>query len=198
MKRLIIPLLFPVFILLLSILSCKKDDDLGGAQSAGSTIMPLKVGNSWTYRVTAYDTTGVLPFSIPDAVFHITRDTTIGNEKWFRFDDGWVANRGDGLWSLSNSGQPYLGYKYPASVNDSYTAMSQIAVVQSTNALVTVLQGQYYCYKYQFSALDGRTVYSYQYCAPNVGVVKFEFFSATLSGRSYLSLSVELKGLVLN
>lgn len=126
---------------------CKKDENPTNNVILGS-IMPLKVGNTWTFRVSIYDTNGV-PFSSSDEVLSITRDTTIGNEKWFRFGSSWVTNRSDGLWRLTNSGTAYLVFKYPAKVNDTYSSDGEQVVVTSINQTVSVLHGQYSCYAYR-------------------------------------------------
>jgi hypothetical protein len=174
---------------------CKKDSNNPTNNPIIGTIMPLKVGNSWTFRVNFNDTNGV-PISTSDVTLSITRDTTMGNEKWHSLGSSWATNRSDGLWSLNNAGNAYLVLKYPAKVNDTYNSDGEQIVVTSINQAVTVAQGQFSCYVYR-SLASGSSEYV-QYCAPNVGWVKFEGYSRTMSGRSYVAVAYELKGLVLN
>ena len=65
-----------------------------------SVIIPLSVGNEWTYKQTRYDTNGV---AISSYNFNstISSDTLLGNEIWYRKSDGeYAINRNDGLWIL--------------------------------------------------------------------------------------------------
>ncbi len=180
-------------------LACKKDDDPSGGGGLGGAIIPLKVGNSWTFRGTFYDTLGgVLSIPLDDLVIRITRDTTIGSDKWFGEQGSWLINRLDGLWSRTSAGREYLVFKFPANVNDSYDSNGERVTVTATNQSVTVPQGQHSCYKYSSGGGSSSAPEVIQYCAPNVGLVKIEFYQRTLSGRNYLAGSYDLKQLTLN
>jgi hypothetical protein len=160
-------------------------------------IIPLKVGNSWTYKVTAYDSLGaILPFSIGDISLRVTSETTIGSEKWYQVNGSLLTNRADGMWSRDSAGREQLTFKYPANVNDSYSSSGGPIVVSTTNQTVTVPQGQYACYGYRQGSGTGFDVI--QYCAPNVGLVKVEAYQQTLSGRQYVATTFELKALTIN
>ena len=175
---------------------CKKDDNPAANPLLGA-IMPLKVGNSWTFRVSAYDSSGViLPYSLGDITLSISRDTTIGNEQWFRLSSSWVTNRTDGLWGISDAGNPYLVFKYPAKLNDAYDSDGNNVIVSSTNQSVSVPQGQFTCYAYSYNSSG--MVNTVQYCAPDVGMVSIESYQRSLSGRTYVSGRIELKTLTLN
>ncbi len=193
MLRFVVPLVLALCVLNLS---CKKDESSPAAALFGS-IMPLKVGNSWTYKITGYDFLGaVLPFSFGDISLRITNETTIGSEKWYSLDGSLVTNRADGLWSRDSLGREQLDLKYPANVNDTYTSGSSQIVVTSTNQSIGVPQGQYSCYAYRYGS--GTSFEVVQFCAPNVGIVKIEGYQRTLSGRTYVATTFELKGLTLN
>lgn len=170
---------------------CKKDSNNPTNNPIIGSIVPLKVGNSWTFRVSIYDTNGVI-LSTSMFTNSITRDTTIGNEKWFGLESIWVINRTDGLWSRTSGGNPYLVFKYPANVNDSYNSNGDNVVVTSTNYPVTVPRGQFTCYVYTIASDF------LEYCAPNVGWVKYEAYMRTLAGQRYVAAAIELTSVTLN
>lgn len=80
-------LMFPIFLLALGLVtnSCKKDSDVVAIQTSKSAQDILKIGTTWIYEVSQFDSTGLIVHSGPayyDTV-KIIRDTIINNQKWF-------------------------------------------------------------------------------------------------------------------
>ncbi len=81
---------------------CSKDNNPVGQSGTGtSVIMPLKIGNQWTYRVSFLDTLGNVR-AADTMMFKIVRDTIIQNETWYFIGSDsnskeLLTNRADGL-----------------------------------------------------------------------------------------------------
>ena len=184
--------------------ACDKDNPV--SQGGGATIlMPLKVGNQWTYLLKAYDTSGTA--MVTDTItFALLRDTTIQNEKWYFIVAGasaveLLANRPDGLWyrRIGPDGQsPVLFAKYPASVNDTWIGIdSSTARVVSTNAGISVPKGTYTCFHYTYADKYYQFVTSARFFAVGIGFVRDEYYNLTNSGRTYVAMRRELTNLAL-
>ncbi len=157
---------------------------------------PLKVGNSWTYKLTSFDTSGIALGAPEDFIYRVTEDTTVFNEKWYYLSGAlYYIDRSDGVWRVLN-GTPVLFLKYPATVNDSYSStLGKIRVI-STGATITVPKGTYSCYQYRLSQANG-SQYDY-YFLEGIGFVRIDVFEQTLGGRTYIMSTYELAGYVIN
>ena len=171
--------------------SCSKDETPTDS-STNSVIMPLKFGNKWISRITAYDSIGSVLSSGYDTI-HITSDTIIQGVNWY---NGLYANRPDGLW-LREGGGIFLFAKYPASINDSYYINfgNDSVKVISTNMSVTVPSGNYSCYQYRITH-HGNTEVIF-YFAVDKGFIKAEYYT-TKNGRTYELIVLELQTLILH
>ncbi len=201
-------LIYLSIIVLLMIDGCKKNDnpvDNGGAVQA-TELMPLKIGNQWTYRNISYDTSGNVQH-IDTSMFKIVRDTTIQSEKWYFIGRDSTAielltNRSDGLWYMRVSIAPQaaiLFAKYPANVNDTWLcADSSTAKLSAKDVNVSVPKGTYACFQYTYADKNTQFVSMVRYFPVGVGFVRDEFYSKTNSGQSYINTRRELLGLSLN
>ena len=193
-----------LFVTLIS--SCKKDDNPVGANPpiGDSYIWPLKLGNVWIYKITEYDTAGIIIQARFDTT-KILRDTTISNEKWYQLSESryFLTNRTNGLWALDlslPSPSPELLLKYPGLVGDGWNYRvpgggpdSLRVTIVSTSTPITVPAGNYSCYFYRFTEQSLPTrAKSEDYFAPNVGPVLEEYFESTTSGSLYKKRRLEL------
>lgn len=186
-----------LFVLLSMVLGCKKDEGpTGPPATPSSVIMPLKVGNQWTFSATFYDSNGVALNGSGLTTISIIRDTTITGEKWYLLgvfgiaSGSLLANRSDGLWEIDpGSSSPYLIFKFPASAGDTYSTSSLGGkiVVGSISSSITVPQGAYSCYEYKLYLQPSNQLNSVVYFAPNAGIIKQDSYNTLLSGRSYVS-----------
>jgi hypothetical protein len=200
-------LVFQFIVVLLLIDGCKKDDnpvDQGGTPQA-TVLMPLKIGNQWTYRVISYDTSGTVQH-VDTSTFKIVRDTTIQSEKWYFIGQDSTAyelltNRSDGVWYMRVRIAPLaavLFAKYPANVNDTWLGPdSSIAMLWAKDINVSVPQGTYACFQYMYADKGTQFMSQAKYFPVGVGFVRDEFYSKTNSGRGYVRSCRELMGLSL-
>jgi len=95
-------------------------------------LLPLDVGNQWVMALTRFDAEGTLTDADTDTL-RVVGDTTVAGERWAEiqgstplantFLGGFYSNRDDGVWKWedpSSDEPPYLLYKYPADVDDTY------------------------------------------------------------------------------
>jgi hypothetical protein len=167
-------------------------------------LLPLRVGNQWSYILTTYDTSGNVQ-SADTNIVQIVRDTMIQNERWYLVGNSSsapeiITNRANGLWYLRVGmrwWQAVLYAKYPASVNDSWSGPdSAVVTVTSTNTAVTVPRGTYVCLRYSYFDPHIQAVNQIKNICPGYGIIEDEFYTQTLSGRSYVLTKRELFSIV--
>jgi hypothetical protein len=185
--------IFILSLVTLLLASCSEQSNpTGSGTSSSNQIMPLAVGNSWTTRVTFYDTTGAVA-NLDSSTIKIVRDTTIQNEKWFADSSGILyTNRSDGLW-MKWASSTVLVAKYPASLGDTFTTgvfNDMTATVLSMDTSITVPKGTFRCYRYR--AIKGAFDTNYSnysednsYFSLGIGLIKWEDYLKTRAGTRY-------------
>jgi hypothetical protein len=189
--------------------SCNTSDNPVAPPVQSSVMMELKQGNQWTYRTTAFDSSGNVR-STGTTESRIVRDTMINNESWFfvRSDSTTFelfTNKSDGLWymSLNSSGKisqaPVLIAKYPADVNDSWPSLSGYTMkLAAKDMSVSVPSGTYSCYQYSIFDSASQSVLLNLYFSIGKGYVRSDELSRTPSGRTYVVYRKDLMNLTLN
>jgi hypothetical protein len=175
-----------LFVLLFAFIACNEDNVIVNPPSETLEIVPLKIGNYWSYQTTTYDTLGNIVNSVVDS-FSVVSDTLINGKKYFIFSTGVLRwNNDAGFW-ITMSPDSLLLYKYPANVGDEYPYFKVIC----KDSLIVSPKGTFKCYGYSGSvAID--------YVSPGVGLVKEEWFKNKLSGVKYLYQKQELINYHLN
>jgi hypothetical protein len=203
MKSLAIFLLIGFSLFIFS--SCKTSHSLANSSQNDQQILPLKVGDTWVFRYTHFDTTGAIQKTVYDTLM-ISTDTLVAGDTWYEFsthNGRFYTNKPDGLWMMAGGTYPItptLLYKYPASVGDSWNtsyanSMTLQVSVEQVNVSLTVPQGKYPCYEY-------RTSYNSKpqeddYFCPGVGFIADDYYSYTNSGRMYKGAHRELVSVTL-
>lgn len=161
-----------IILIMISFIACKKDSPTEPADNSSIGIVPLKTGNSWTYKIQPENIiiTGT-----------ISKEKIIDNQKWYSFENSelWVTNKSDGLW-IYDGDRFYLGYRYPAKVGDSCNAMYYYnTIVKSISDTIKVPAGTFICYKYQSNRNDiyDKSTEMIEWYAPNVGMIKSYFYN---------------------
>jgi hypothetical protein len=178
---------------------CSKDDNPAGPTTT-SVLWPLKIGNSWTIAGTSLDSNGVT-IGKDTTRFTITRDTTIGGEKWYFIDSyEMLTNRSDGLWYRvkDTAFVPFLFVKHPANVGDTWKSISGLRGTRiSSGTLLTVPAGTFTAVVSSYAdTATGRLQFTW-YFAPNVGWVRSDNYGYAQSGRQYVSWRRELASVTL-
>jgi len=174
-----------ILIVLFSLLvvgDCKKrivDSELEQSPIDSTTIMPLKIGNIWSYKVTRLDISRNVDTVL---TYHriLTSSIIINNERWYDDSGGYIyTNKPGGLWKAINDDTNYFAL-YPAKVNDKFPIWLDTAVVISTDSLIEVPAGKYRCYVYKAS-------YSTRFFSPGIGLIYGEeFYNSAYSDDFYL------------
>lgn len=191
-------------VVLLMNLSCGNSDDEQSVSTPGTpnVILPMQVGNSWTYQRMSYDTQGAI-VALDTMTERIARDTLIYGERWYIWEtvSGLSIGtlRSDGYWELVGY-EPALWLRYPASLNDTYTITETGPTIHvlALDTLIAAPYGTIHCIAYeQLSSRDGVRA-RIDYCAANTGLVRTDEFVHTSGGQDSLARRLDLIGLHLH
>ena len=151
---------------------CTKSNPAGPSPS-NSEIVPLTMGNAWTYRSIIYSPADSVLGDGPLSIL-VNRDTTISGIHLFSFW-GWAAEGDSGLTTYTD-GHFTLYLKYPIDKGATYYASGWgfTVLVSTIDTTITVPAGSFNCIDYQFYA-QGYLDAEYFAC-PRVGVVKEVFY----------------------
>ncbi len=177
--------------------SCQSSTEIVSTQSPG-VIMPLAVGNIWAYQDLQSD--GGISSSSDDTL-ELLNKFVLGSDTVFVSQvETYYANRKDGLWAqYFGTNNQILIAKYPGNLGEIFghdsiiftkqindttlvafdTAKADI-IIDSVNALVNVVAGNYTCYKYKADYYNTQHILLFRqnaYYAVNVGLIKKESFS---------------------
>ena len=158
--------------------------DSGDPEADRLPLVPLAVGNTWTYRAIEFDRYGVPIDTVErDRSSEVVADTVVAGWTWYReavVDEGtgdrggeWWAVREDGLWSDPGDldGAGYLRLPYPAPPGATGAGrFGEAWTLASTDTTVTVPAGTFRCHHYRY-----RSVYMVYdddvFYAPGIGRV---------------------------
>ena len=194
-------------ILFFLVIGCKKDDLIVNP-AAFKVIIPIAVGSRWDYTLNVYDSTGIQQ-AANTVSYNITKDTIINFSRWYKYSEiitnsqtqsseFFCANTSSGFYSIKNS-VPFLIFKYPASIHDSYYVNNVINYLHiiSIDTSITISLGTFHCYAFdsyqQFypNMLGGS--YEIMYVSPEIGIVKTEIYASFQIGKKqFLWASAEL------
>ncbi len=191
MNKFITGKLLFVFILLLSISSCKKENNpVMPEPEQRQVLMPLSIGNIWIIKVSFLDTLGNVTSTQFDTM-KVLRDTTIEGKQWYITNWDIYRNEPDGLYIWLT--KPHLIYKYPANAGDTYRTGSATVKIVSTNENHSVPYGTLKCYHYQLTYDNTNGYKQNNFTSPGVGYVSWESGTNTqITHKFYTSIRYEL------
>lgn len=114
--------------------------------------IPLKIGNSWNYLLTNYDSTETISYT-HNNLENVITDTVISNMRWYSLNSSpkgeWFTNKADGYWGFVKANNQnklikdttFLIFKYPTVVGDKYRDYEVVAVDEE----VVVPAGKFNC-----------------------------------------------------
>ncbi len=171
--------------------SCKSNP---AGPSNDQYIWPLSEGNSWSYHVASYDSTGNV-ITGGSFSFSITSDTVVAGETWYNlsnFSSGmFCRNRSDGFWVMQ-SGVQFLFFKYPGSAGDTWTSGGQSVELRATDSSMTTSKGTFRCHVYELTYGYQAGEYLYIYLCPGIGMVAEDYYLMTASGEAYMAEAISL------
>lgn len=153
-------------------------------------LVPLAIGNSWSFRVTTFDTTGPIVW-VDTLRFFIRADTLVNNIRWYLkgYDGvmiGQLGFRNDNVgFHQTNFEGANWDYPYPAQKGQ----YSGFYLVESIDSIVTTPLGDLHCYvyKYDWYGHPGRMIF-----APGIGWVRTENVGRTWGGTVWLAQTMDL------
>jgi len=174
-------------------------------------IIPLDMGNSWSYVRTNYDSTGIVEYT-EDITSTIDKDTLIDELTWYGYSDTpegiWFVNKPDGYWGFArrNNGSSIIDtmllvYKYPAIVGDVFDFPSFRREVVSINELITVPAGSYKTIHYVDTFIDSSNYLqdSFEtFVAKGIGIIKRMQIGKKQDGTKFMVFEEELENFILN
>ncbi len=169
-------------------------------------LIPLSVGNSWSYQFTDYDSSGAVIYT-EIQTNKIDKDTIISNNIWYGYNyipvSVWFINKADGYWSFAKrNGNTLMNdtsiivYKYPTKAGDVYGNPYTPSEVISTEEEITVPAGTFNAIHIttNYSSLNNNFLYSFEtYIVPHIGVIKLEQIGKKSNGDTYIVYKSELE-----
>ncbi len=168
---------------------------------ADTSIIPLTIGNTWTYREVNYQV-DASPIDSSEVTVSVTKDTTINGEKWYQVSEtqgqrsvpGWLTRRADGIYLLSplgGSNPAILAEKFPAQAGESFKSGLDGSItvqVVSTNSSKVVRAGTFErCYEYvRLPPPGGRPRTSHAFFALGVGQIATTDYEPDGNGGQYV------------
>jgi hypothetical protein len=159
-------------------------------------LLPLKVGNYWTYARLELDSTGNIIDTVETFTDRVLAEKKLGNETWYyygllgRTDTSEAIlykNREDGLYICSRGAgdiidSPHLFLKYPTAINDTFTSKYHFMKTLSLNENISTKIGDFPCIKYYGNRYpDEKFDFGYElmYFTPGIGQIEYfrEFHS---------------------
>ena len=169
-------------------------------------LIPLKINNSWNYKQTDYDSSGVI-YRVENQSSTIIKDTTILSQLWYSFSDVpdgiWFTNKTDGYWAFvkANTGSvlndsSLLVYKYPTKVGDIYGDADSPIEVVSIDEEITVPAGSFKAIHMIKNYLSSQNYLrdSFEiFIAPQIGVIKRMQIGKKPNGNKFIVFKSELE-----
>lgn len=178
---------------------CSDDDVTDPVIPESKTLMPLAVGNSWSYsKMTRLYTDGSI--EIDKSTVEITGDTTHVEDIWYTTSAGEYMNKVDGLYIhfyyILGTYGPVV-YRYPARAGDTYTNPAldgtSLVTVISLSKAINVPAGQFNCVGYNSIINNADGFWSTnRYFAPDVGNVLTESWDVRDENDTVLYIREEL------
>ena len=167
--------------LLFSIVGCTKSNPVSSDRSDVG-IIPLTIGNMWSYDGVAYDTTGAVAETFGE-LMDVRGDSILFGHHMYSYES-WNANTDSGL--IAFGGFSYepdpppphdtlvsfeLVYQYPTERGASYQSFGSTVSVASTDTVIVVPAGSFHCIDYKW--YSQAILLDEVYICPGVGRVKY-------------------------
>jgi hypothetical protein len=169
-------------------------------------LIPLKISNSWNYKQTVYDSSGVISY-VENKSSTIIKDTTILSQLWYSFSDVpegiWFTNKADGYWAFVKANTDsilndtsLLVYKYPTRVGDIYGDADSPREVVSIDEEITVPAGIFKVIHIitHYPSSQNFWLDSFEtFIAPQIGVIKVMQIGKKPNGNKFVVYKRELE-----
>ena len=196
--------LYLLFILTsLLIYSCSETTE---PDNSTTQLIPLKIGNIWTYTRTVYDSTGTVQYT-ENINSSVEKDTSINGLKWFGYSDVpagiWHTNKSNGYWAFVAANYGYslndttmIIYKFPSQVGDVYDIFEIRREVAAIDENILVPAGRFKVIHLVDTYTDSTNYLqdSFEtFIAPGVGIIKRMQFGKKYDGTKFVVFKDELE-----
>lgn len=167
-------------------------------------LIPLKIGNTWNYLRTVYDSTGIVSYT-EDITSTVVKDTTIDGNTWYSYNNIptgiWYTNKSDGYWvfvkadygySLNDSS--WIVYKFPCLEGEKYGEPNFPIEVISTDEMISVPAGQFKTiHLITYWDFTNYLMHSFEtFITPDLGIVKRMQIGKLYDGTKFIVYKDEL------
>lgn len=173
-------------------------------ENKSSSIIPLKLGNTWEYYVTYFDSVGIM-YEAKHVSQFVNGKINILDLTWYCYNsykNYWYTNKSDGYWLYYKStngaeDQSMLIYKYPTIVGEKYADIDVISVDEE----IQVPAGKFKCIHLlqgSDSPSDNSDYSSEIYLCPKIGLIRSVQMKRKSNGEKFIMAKCELTNYTLN
>ncbi len=168
--------IFHLYFIILIVFASACNETIVNVQEFPEYLIDVNTGTQWEY-VSLYDNVSIYFTSmlLIDTIFIFDGKP----EKWYLYEDipgglfyHYFTQRNDGIYYLNSFDEPYLVYKYPPRLNDTYTTWyGDTITVLSISEKVKVKAGSFdNCIIYHFKNGENERDEIFK---PGIGLIKF-------------------------
>ena len=168
-----------IFFCTLIISSCHKDSPTDTNVVDKLSIVPIKVGNSWSYSGTSYDTLGSIIETFGERM-DVSKDSLISNVRYFLYNGFLSVDTDTGLVSIVGQSKKYY-YKYPVVIGEKYHSLFHDCYISSVDTVIQVSVGAFHCVRYE--KFNGSIRIGVDFVSPGMGMIKHIGYYSFLSGK---------------
>jgi len=194
-----------ILLVVLVVFACSNEENPVNTVETGSDgLIPLKIGNSWTYQATIYDLDSNITFE-GTYLQEVFASFVSDNLTWYYIDKEPEAeqyprytNKEDGYYELYNKNEiGKLMFKYPCNKGDNYIFNGPTIRVSSIDTNITTTLGNFNCILYRRQVFDYNAPPQYivteWYISPEIGVIRTYSFHPSYGTNNYELLSYNLE-----
>ncbi len=168
-----------------------------------SLLIPLKIGNEWTYIDSSVNAEGTHAF-VETKTYVIIKDSIWNEEKMFMFNRtdfmdinlyGYFLNRADGTYLFDSSNianEPQMFIKFPVYKNNGFKGYTDFLIVSNIDTSYTTPAGLFNCIMYESIKSDKNNSYYIHYFSPGIGHIASEYYYKNIGEDYYLVRTVIL------
>lgn len=183
---------------LICIAGCSNTVDSGGSVPVDNGVMPLSIGNEWTYERSLRDDPADL-FAVDTITVRIDRCLVRNHEIWY-IPSGYIRqelwiNRGDEFWIQPFSGAPYKFADHQLSYSDTWPGPNgecDVFILYNAEYCDILTKGAFLCdYVITCTGEPGniRSIYRF---VPRLGIANANIMTSLPNGSSYTSQMLRL------
>lgn len=178
-------------------------DEPGKPTDNNSDLLPLKVGNQWTYIDSSVNAQGTHAF-VETKTYEIIKDSIWNEEKMYMFNRsdfldihlfGYFLNRSDGTYLFDSNNianEPQMFIKFPVYKNNGFKGYTDFLIAANIDTAYTTPAGVFNCIMYASIRSDKNNSYYIHYFCPGIGNIASEYYFKNIGEDYHLVRTVLL------